>query len=688
MKTVYKERAWYRLPFIRITIALIIGTILGNLVSLPTMIVKIGIAIGTILLIGFHLSLPATKFSYHWLGGLIIHFIFILLGWNLIQSAKQIPSLPSTTPLIATITAPLSTTKQSLKTVGEIGKTKLMLYFQQDSMVAKMKIGAQIALLKNPERIVEVYNPGGFNYKAYAASQQLFYQCYLKKEDYKLINNISPTYKEQIITAIQTNLLNTIQAYIKGPKEKAIAEALLIGYKKNLDPELLQAYSNTGVVHIIAISGMHLGMIYGLLLFILNPLSKTSAGNWLKLAIMLLVIWTFTLLTGAAASILRSAIMFSFIIIGQPYQKKAPIYNSIAASAFCILLYNPLQLWDIGFQLSYAAVIAIVAFSKPLSHLVFAENKLLRYAWQLTAVTLAAQIGTIPLLLFYFHQFPNLFIFSNFIAVPLSGLILYTEILLMLISPIHSMARFTGQIIEFLIGFMNRIIENTARIPFAVTQGIQIDVLQTAVLYTFIVLMAIWLFKKNKPSFIVALLCASMFFGIHAFSKIKAANQQKLIVYYAPKKAAADIFIGRKHCYIGDNSIYHASTANSTFIKNYLTPTRILYRATTAIKPTALPFLMHINSSPMIIGPNKRVLVVNPKFKIPNHSPTHEIDLIILSGNPNISLENLSAFFINARFVFDCSNPLWKIQLWKKQAERLHLRHHSVPQQGAFEMNL
>jgi competence protein ComEC len=688
MKTVFKERAWYRLPFIRIAIALIAGMILGNVLSLPTMVVQIGIAIGTILLIGFHLSLPATKFSYNWLGGLIIHCMLILLGWNLIQSAKKIPSVPSKTPLIATITAPLSTSKQSFKTIGEIGKIKLMLYFQQDSLAAKMKIGTQIVLLKSPERIVEVHNPGGFNYKAYAASQQLFYQCFLKKEDYQLIGNISPTYKEQIISAIQTNLLNTIQAYIKGPKEKAIAEALLIGYKKNLDPELLQAYSNTGVVHIIAISGMHLGMIYGLLLFILNPLGKTAIGNWLKLAIMLLVIWSFTLLTGAAASILRSAIMFSFIIIGQPYQKKAPIYNSIAASAFCILLYNPLQLWDIGFQLSYAAVIAIVAFAKPLCHLVFVENKLLRFAWQLTAVTLAAQIGTIPLLLFYFHQFPNLFIFSNFIAVPLSGLILYTEILLMLISPIQPMAQFTGLLIERLIGFMNRIIENTARIPFAVTQGIQIDVLQTAILYAIIVLMAIWLFKKNKHSFIVALFFVSLFFGVQAFSKTKAANQQKLIVYYAPKKAAADIFIGRKHCYIGDISIYHAGAENLIFIKNYLTPTRILYRANTAINPRALPFLMHINSSPIIIGPNKRVLVVNPMFKISNHTPTQVIDLIILSGNPNISLENLSAFFNNARFVFDSSNPLWKIRLWKKEAERLHLRHHSVPQQGAFEMNL
>jgi competence protein ComEC len=250
------------------------------------------------------------------------------------------------------------------------------------------------------------------------------------------------------------------------------------------------------------------------------------------------------------------------------------------------------------------------------------------------------------------------------------------------------MARFTGQLIEYLIGLMNRIIENTARIPFAVTQGIQIDVLQAAVLYMFIILIAIWLFKKNKQSFIVALICVSLFFGIHAFSKIKAAYQQKLIVYYAPKKAAADIFIGRKHCYIGDQSIYQASAANSNFVKNYLTPTRILYRASSAIKPRALPFLLHMNSSPIIIGPNKRVLVVNPMFKIPNHTPTDKIDLIILSGNPNISLENLSVFFINTRFVFDCSNPLWKIQLWKKEAERLHLRHHSVPEKGAFEYNL
>jgi competence protein ComEC len=265
---------------------------------------------------------------------------------------------------------------------------------------------------------------------------------------------------------------------------------------------------------------------------------------------------------------------------------------------------------------------------------------------------------------------------------------LYAEILLLLISPIHSIAQITGALIGNLIGYMNHVIENTARIPFAVTQNIQINEVQTVLLFAFIILSAIWRLKKKKQSFIVALLCLALFFGINTFSKIKSANQQKLIVYYAPKIAAADIFIGTKHCYIGDNSIYQTNAVNSNLVKNYLTPTRILYRASSAIKPFDCSYLKNIDNVSMIIGPNKRVLKVNPMFKIPNTAATDQIDLIILSGNPNISLEALSTFFINAEFVFDSSNPMWKIQLWKKEAERLHLRHHSVPEKGAFEYNL
>ncbi len=684
MKTIFKERAWYRMPFIRITIALIAGIILGNYFLVPILVLRFGIGNGIILLIGFHLLLPSFKFRYNWIGGFLIHIIFIGLGWMLLLTEKKEPLLPNERPLLLSITAPLINNKQSLKTIGKIGKIKVTLYFKKDSAALTIKMGTQIAIWKNPDSIVANHNPGAFNYKAYAASQQIFYQCYLTTKDYQIIAFNTPSYKEQFIITLHNILLHTIQQYVTGAKEKAIAEALLIGYKKNLDPELLQAYSNTGVVHIIAISGMHLGMIYGLLLFLLKPVSKTRTGNWLRLMIMLLIIWTFTLLTGAAASILRSAIMFSFIIIGQLYQKKSPIYNSIAASAFCILLYNPLQLWDIGFQLSYAAVISIVTFSKPISCLLFLENKLLRYSWQLTAVNISAQIGTIPLLLFYFHQFPNLFIFANFIAVPLSGLILYMTILLVLIAPISPIAKFVGELTGFLINCMNSVIENSARIPFAVTQNIQIDLTQTILLFAIIIFIAIWFMKKNKPAVFGALICLVFFSAIQAISKINTSIQYKLIVYNFPKKTAIDIIEGTKHCFIGDMSAYQ----NPFQVKNYLSPTRILYRANTAEDLLSLKFHNHLSSLPIILGPNKVVLIVTPKFKLPNYRANHPIDFILFSGNPSISMETLSSYFINAQFVFDASNPMWKIERWKKEAERLHLRHYSVPQKGAFEINL
>ncbi len=684
MKTVFKETAWYRLPFIRISIAFIAGIVMGQYWLLPIIALKIVMAIGLIFLIGFYFLPASIKFRYNWIGGLLIHIVFIGFGWMLLQLDQQKPVLPNNSPLIVSIRDPLSNSKLSLKTTGVIGKTKLALYFKKDSIASSIKIGTQIALIKKPATITSIHNPGGFNYKAYAASQQIFYQCYLTNNDYRIISTVSPSYISQVLASVQQYVLNTIQEFIHGAKEKSIAEALLIGYKKNLNPELLQAYSNTGVVHIIAISGMHLGMIYGLLLFLLKPLSKTRIGNWLRLIIMLLVIWTFTLVTGAAASILRSAIMFSFIIVGQPYRKKAPIYNSIAASAFCILCYNTLQLWDIGFQLSYTAVISIVAFSKTIRNLLFLENKLLKSCWELTSVTIAAQIGTIPLLLFYFHQFPNLFIFSNFIAVPLSGIILYLEIILVAIVPIKFIAMYIGELTSFLIRVMNNVIENTARIPFAVTHDIQINLLQTILLYAFILLIAFGLMKKNKPSIYVALFCLIICCAIHANDQIKAASQYKLMVYYLPKKSAVDIFAGTNHQFIGDPSI----DQNPLAIKNYLSPTRILYRANTPAIHSAIFTQQGVGSIPLIVGPKKRVLLVNDAFKLPSYLTNHSIDLIILTGNPLIGLENLSIYFNCTQFVFDCSNTMWKIEQWKKEAERLHLRHHSVPEKGAFEFNL
>ena len=193
---------------------------------------------------------------------------------------------------------------------------------------------------------------------------------------------------------------------IKGDKELGLAEALLIGYKDDLDKTLVQSYTNTGVVHIIAISGLHLGLIYWLLVQLLKPLQRRKYMKWLRPVIIILGLWLFSLLAGAQPSILRSAVMFTCIVIGETIAKKTSIYNSLALSAFGLLCWNPYWLWDVGFQLSYSAVLSIIIFMRPVYNLLYVKNKILDFFWKINAVTIAAQILTLPLSIYHFHQFP------------------------------------------------------------------------------------------------------------------------------------------------------------------------------------------------------------------------------------------------------------------------------------------
>ena len=228
-------------------------------------------------------------------------------------------------------------------------------------------------------------------------------------------------------------ILSILRRYIDGQKEAGLAEALLIGYKDDLDKTLVQSYTNTGVVHVIAISGLHLGLIYRILLLVLKPLHTNVTLRWLEADSYIVRSMGIQFMAGAQPSILRSAVMFTFIVAGENFSK-GPRSTILALSAFFLLCYNPFWLWDVGFQLSYSAVLSIVIFMKPVYRLFYVKNKLLDYLWQLNAVTLAAQILTLPVSIYHFHQFPAHFILTNVLAVPLSSVILIGEIILCVIS--------------------------------------------------------------------------------------------------------------------------------------------------------------------------------------------------------------------------------------------------------------
>ncbi|HYH16752.1 MAG TPA: ComEC/Rec2 family competence protein, partial [Flavisolibacter sp.] len=456
-----------------------------------------------------------------------------------------------------------------------------------------------------------------------------------------------------------------------GNKEAGLAEALLIGYKDDLDKNLVQAYSNTGVVHVIAISGLHLGIIYWILLLLTHPLKQRSL-QWLRFLIVITGLWSFSLLAGAQPSVLRSAVMFTCLAFSTVIDRKGSMYNTLALSAFVLLCINPYWLWDVGFQLSYLAVLSILLFFKPIYNWCYFPNKLVDSIWKLAAVSLAAQILTLPISVFHFHQFPLLFLISNLVAVPLSSLILIGALILCAVSFIPSIAIKCGQLLHYLIQWMNGYVERLDAVSFTVWKGLFITPTQTALLYLFITSIAVWLLNKQAKAIWVALSSALLFLIIRAASFIQAGQQQKLVVYNVPKHQAIDIIQGHHTAFIGDSTVWQTAALFNFHIQ----PSRIQHRIEQVSISTNKGF---------VVG-GKQCLIIDTTLTFQPQPVKPVIDLLILSKNPKLYLEKLSEIYIIKQIVVDASVPFWKADLWKRSAGALHIPFYNIQEKGAFVM--
>lgn len=560
-------------------------------------------------------------------------------------------------------------------------KGKLLLYFSKDSTAPQLHYGDRILLNKNLQAIKNSGNPGAFNYERYAAFQQIFHNVFLKDKDWMLLPQKNSNAFKQFIFSTRENILNSLRKNVSsGKDELGIAEALLIGYTNDLDKDLVQAYSNTGVVHIIAISGMHLGLIYVMLVWLFARIPIVKRSKLVQVILILSCLWLFSLLTGASASVLRSAVMFTFITIGNNLNKRSSIYNSLAASAFVMLCYNPYFLWDVGFQLSYLAVVGIIVFQKPIYNIIYIKNKWLDNAWKLIAISLAAQVLTFPICIYYFHQFPNLFLITNLIAVPLSSIILYAEIFLVAFSWLPLVGVYAGKTTAWLVWLMNKIILTVNNVSFAVWDRIPATVLSTCLLYAAVVGISVWLIGKNKTMFKFSLMALLAFVIVQAYSKWEIKNQQKLIVYNVPQHQAIDMVQANEYKFIGDSVLLEDGMLQNFHLK----PGRIALQLTYQ-KDTVANCVQH---APFYQFGSKRVLIIDRPLVFEAQQQKIDVDMIIISKSPKLYIPQLAAVFNCNQYVADASNSLWKIGKWKKDCEQLHLHLHSVPEKGAFIVDL
>ena len=552
----------------------------------------------------------------------------------------------------------------------------IIIYFKKDSLMPPLVYGSQIVFNQPLQAIKNAGNPGGFNYERNALFQGLFYQVYLKPGDFVIDEKIKTSRFKQALFTARDFVLQTFKTYIPGNAEAGLAEALLVGYRDDLDKNLVEQYASTGVVHIIAISGMHLGLIYGVLIWLMAPLGKKKNGKIIRGIIIILALWFFSFLTGAAPSITRSALMFTLIVVGESVQRKSSIYNSLSISACVLLLINPFNLWDVGFQLSYAAVLSIAVFGKAIQNWVNPTNKILQFSWQLIAITLAAQILTLPLVLYHFHQFPIYFLLANIVAVPLSSIILYGLLLLLLVAKIPMLASVLGVALHYAIKGMNNYIYWINSLPFSTISNLYFTMLQTIAFGMVIILLAWWLFYKNPKALLLSIGFGCIYFGLNGWQFFQNSRQQKLIVYNVPGLQAIDILRGKKQFFIGDTSLHQRG-----FLQNFhLLPSRILFQTSPEQSISAANKIVHFG-----VGTHK-IILLNASLDLQT-SATENTDVLVVGKFVKTKPDSVLKFISCNTVVLDGSLSRYKAKEWQIAADRLHLRLHSVQQQGAFIFN-
>ncbi len=572
--------SWKRIPFLRIIIPFIAGIACQNYTSTHPYTGGTLAIICLIAIILYSFADIPLQYRLRRINGLVVNILLFAFGMLCIYS-KDVKTNTTwighhakmVNILRVRINAELSEKQSTYKTEGTIIsdslKGRLLLYFRKDSLRPKVETGDHIFIRNVAELIPSNHNPGGFNYQRYCGLKQVYHQAFLKNNDYKLSGYNDAKALEKLILFLQKNVLNTFRKNIPS-SEIGLAEALLIGYKEDLDRDLLQRYSNTGVVHVIAISGLHLALVYLIIEKLLSVLFKKK--SWAKALLVILCLWIFTLLAGASPSVVRSAAMFSIIVWGESFQKRSNILNSLFASAFLLLSYDPYWLWDLGFQLSYTAVLGLVLFAKPAYDLLYIPNKLLDKLWKMCSVTLAAQLLTLPIILYNFHQFPVYFVFTNMICVPLSSLILMLEILLCAVSAINPFASILGTSISWLIGLMNQTVDFFSELPLSVIYPLRISEIQSWLMFGAIT--CFYFYKKYsiKLLFNAGLVCIWLIFLAHIQWQRIVARQNMVIIYNAGKTRAMDIIYGDETIMIADSAVIDGNN-----FKRYIEPSRTLF---------------------------------------------------------------------------------------------------------------
>jgi len=399
--------------------------------------------------------------------------------------------------------------------------------------------GAEMIIPARYKPVDAPANPGMFDYKSWLAMQNIHHQVYINERDLKFLKSNNGNKLIGFALHWRAEQIAYYRRILKNKEAFGLASTLILGYRADLSSETLDVYSKTGTIHALSVSGMHVGLIYLIIHWSLWFLNKKKSLIVIRFLVIVGLVWFYTLITGFSASVLRSSIMLTVFLIAKTFHKQSNSYNILAFAAFCLLLYNPFYLWDVGFQLSFLAVLGLVYLQPKLQYCIDIKSKLLQKLWGLVAISISAQTATFTLSIYYFHQFPVYFILSNlFITLPIA-LLMYMGLLILLFK-----LDFLGPVFERMILWTNEGLYRLADLPLASLSGLWINKTELLFLSFITALFCVALAKRNKKDLLAATFCLLVFQSLYSFDQLKAAHQQEKIVFKLRKNHATAYLSG------------------------------------------------------------------------------------------------------------------------------------------------
>ena len=428
---------------------------------------------------------------------------------------------------------------------GKTTNGRTMIYVARDSAADELKYGDLIYAHASFFDVPGPANPHEFDYKNYLAIHDIHHQAFIAKNEWKVVaNNANPLLEFIYNTRNACN--RALENSGMSLENIGVAKALILGDKVLIEDELMMSYAASGALHALAVSGLHVGIVMLILSFVLSPLKRLRRGKILFVVIALLGVWFYSIITGLSPSVLRAAVMFSFVIVGSELQRDNSIYQSLLVSAILILLIDPHALFKVGFLLSYLAVFGIVFFHPKISSLYQPRNFLLNKAWQITSVSIAAQVATFPIGIYCFQQFPNYFLLANFVVIPVSFVILVAGILYFFTVAIPYVSDFILFILDTCITVLNSTVKWVEALPYSVYWGISIQWYDVLILYAFIFSLTFAIMLRKKQLLLVSLCFFTLTVVTNSVEKNSIEDVNQVVFYSVKNEAAVDIFYGQE----------------------------------------------------------------------------------------------------------------------------------------------